>query len=504
MALSFLATGLGLAAGCEAEQQLPSKPNATHPPAPSPTAASRCSEGATKDCHVTVGEEAGILTCLVGASTCTNGTWGPCEGTISSKPAPQPPEPRDPAEANAGADLPKALSLSNPTACTNDPCDPTCQIFDEVPDGGVKPPLSDGGSYQGGSVNSIPGGFAAKGLKEPCDEAFDCQFDHYCSAPASGSCAHSKCATGAALASSCDPCVTSICAQTPSCCTSGWDASCVSKVASVCGAVCGGAIAGDCKPWAPGATDPACAGADLTIGVPCSDTVPVCNRGQSAAPAGVKVHVYPGNSSHFPKCAPPAGSESAECTLSEAIPPGGCVQLTDADCEGNNTLNGNKTLMVNPTAAVAECHCQNNWSDYHNGGCQTSTASGYSPITYKQLYQANCPAGTKTHWSYLSYGSTTPGNASIAFEAHTGTSAASLSPTLTLLATAKASPAPDTQQCPFTGVSGCPISLYTALGHTSASQSVLELVITLNPTSDKASAPTLDSWKVTYSCPDAE
>jgi len=254
-------------------------------------------------------------------------------------------------------------------------------------------------------------------------------------------------------------------------------------------------------PWAPGATDSTCNGADLTIGVPCTGTVPVCNRGKTAAPAGVKVYVYPGNSSHFPLCAPPAGAETAQCTLNEAIPPGACVQLTDANCVGNNQLNGNKTLMVNPTGATAECHCENNWSDYHSGGCQTSTSAGYPSITYKQLYTASCPAGKAVHWSYLSYDATTPGNSNIVFEAHTGSSGTTLG-ALKLLATAQASP--NTQVCPFTGVTGCPISLYSKLGAGDASMALLELVITLNPTSNKASAPTLNSWKVTYSCPDSE
>src|SRR6185436_6212249 len=115
----------------------------------------------------------------------------------------------------------------------------------------------------------------------------------------------------------------------------------------VCGAICAGGTAGDCKQWGSGTIDPKCGSADLTAGIPCSGKVPICNRGTVTAPAGVKVYVYPGNSSHFPKCNPPVGAETAQCSVPVAIPPGQCVDITDANCVGGNALNGNKTVMVN-------------------------------------------------------------------------------------------------------------------------------------------------------------
>jgi hypothetical protein len=55
-----------------------------------------------------------------------------------------------------------------------------------------------------------------------------------------GSCSHDTCSTGAKLVSGCDPCATSICAQDGYCCSTQWDAQCVSEVASICGKSCGG------------------------------------------------------------------------------------------------------------------------------------------------------------------------------------------------------------------------------------------------------------------------
>lgn len=53
-----------------------------------------------------------------------------------------------------------------------------------------------------------------------------------------GTCAHPRCSTGAALAPSCDPCVASICAADPFCCSTAWDGACVAQVATVCSKTC--------------------------------------------------------------------------------------------------------------------------------------------------------------------------------------------------------------------------------------------------------------------------
>lgn len=51
-------------------------------------------------------------------------------------------------------------------------------------------------------------------------------------------CAHAVCATGGALASGCETCVTQLCAQDPYCCAVTWDATCVSEVGSICAVTC--------------------------------------------------------------------------------------------------------------------------------------------------------------------------------------------------------------------------------------------------------------------------
>jgi hypothetical protein len=51
-------------------------------------------------------------------------------------------------------------------------------------------------------------------------------------------CTHSPCSAGGPLIGFCNWCVGSVCAQDPYCCMHGWDAQCVSEVASFCGTPC--------------------------------------------------------------------------------------------------------------------------------------------------------------------------------------------------------------------------------------------------------------------------
>src|SRR5688572_32310755 len=97
--------------------------------------------------------------------------------------------------------------------CPTNSCDPSCKTFDEVPGSPVGSPHEILiAQWESGGYGNLPTGIASQGTSEPCNEGSDCQFDQYCSNPTSGTCAHSKCVTGAGLAAGCDSCVASICA----------------------------------------------------------------------------------------------------------------------------------------------------------------------------------------------------------------------------------------------------------------------------------------------------
>lgn len=37
-----------------------------------------CADGATRECHVTLGQHGSVVTCYRGVQVCTEGAWGPC------------------------------------------------------------------------------------------------------------------------------------------------------------------------------------------------------------------------------------------------------------------------------------------------------------------------------------------------------------------------------------------------------------------------------------------
>jgi hypothetical protein len=76
----------------------------------------------------------------------------------------------------------------------------------------------------GGSCGSCANG-------QTCDGSGQC---------VASSCSHPICSSGVRLTSTCDPCASQICAADPYCCTTKWDSICVGEVASVCGQSCGG------------------------------------------------------------------------------------------------------------------------------------------------------------------------------------------------------------------------------------------------------------------------
>ena len=513
--LTFVVSTIAAAAaGCGADSEKPtgsggsSSTTGAGPGGSTSSIPNACLDGAVQACHVTLAQHGSVLTCYAGTQTCAAGVWGDCIGGSEFHrllPGAGSVERRDPGAADGDTVAEPAAPIFHPDSLTdagacpdagfNDPCDPTCMGYPEVPDGGVAITGTGNPGWKNGAVTSLPGGLLNKGQKSPCYTASDCQFNEYCGNPATGStCTHDKCATGAPLkgscdscvqqicakpanaaccasatcshdlcttgtqlASACDPCVASICASNPLCCSSTWDATCVGLVATKCGlpckswgascvaevhdtcgdvcnppkAPCGhelcytgtplvnhcddGLPGGDCvknicaarasccttvwdaictsmvtsvcvktcpaqgicDPWIAGQTDPNCPKADLTLGVPCTSSgvtqIPVCNVGTVTAvpPAGgIIVHHWPGNSSGLPSCSPNLMT-GADCpALMVPIPPGQCVNL-------NCPMSGNDEMMVNPSATVSECTCQNNWSIFSSSvSCEPAVCTG--------------------------------------------------------------------------------------------------------------------------------
>ena len=552
-----------------------------------------CTDGATRECHVTIGEHNGVLTCYWGTQACESGSWGQCaDGAVVNR--------------QKSSDW-QAKSYSQPAACQNNPCDPECKTYDEIP---TEPWFPDGQEsiydWQSGDPGNVPDSVWDKVGNEPCETGADCQMNQYCYDPTSGSCTHDVCATGvgltqgcgtcadmicaqqpeccektyissncshdvcttgpalvngcsactasvcsydsyccnnywddlcvtealgdaacscstatpnscshpesqqgaplvngcsacvtsvcsydayccstmwdglcvagaqsdpncqctggsacshaeteqgAALSSSCSLCAASVCSYNAACCSTGWDGICVSQaqsdpncacannappacthdpcvegdalsagcspevanvcqtdgtccstywtascvaafsalspggcpsswpgdwtqscvdaVNSVCGAYCQDppppSGSGQCYPWSPDQTNPSCNGYDLSVGIPCDGTIPVCNHGTQTVPAGVTVMHVPEGSGSFGNPSPPAIAGPITCQTTEAIPAGECISVTGCATD----LVDGREIMVNPPGAgqLAECNHLDNWGVFVSGPC---------------------------------------------------------------------------------------------------------------------------------------
>jgi hypothetical protein len=256
-------------------------------------------EGASRPCHVALGTHDGIVSCFQGTQACTGGQWGACQGAGSVT-----------GQSLRGARLESAgglrlESLSTPVGCSNDPCDPTCQTYNETPDAGIVP---DGSTVvvaiTGGSLASsnVPSGFQNKG-NDP-----------------SGVC--STCPVGSSSLSCQQACQ--------------FDMQCNTNGTNGCTAI-------------PAGTSNACAGIDITVPVTCENSngtveVSVCNRGTVAAPPGVNCYTYPGGSPQYPNSNPGLGTPVM--TTATTIQPGAC----ESQQVPGSTFpsGGTESLMCNP------------------------------------------------------------------------------------------------------------------------------------------------------------
>jgi hypothetical protein len=436
-----------------------------------------CVDGTKAECHETVGTNGDILTCLNGERTCVGGVWGPCAGEFSSKSMP----PSDDTESAWAPGEYRPLGLTDAGPCQNNPCDPYCQDFEEVPpvDGGYEViPTVETVFYTGSLADALaltPPGFVSKGLKEPCSTTIDCQFDSHCLPTGTN------------------------------------------------GVTCPNGVAKCCMPWGSGEFNASCAKPDATTGFACTQTIngvkvptiPVCNRGSVTLPAPTRIYVFPGNSPQYPLCIP--DKDPYICDTTAPVAPGKCINVLN--CPGL-TGNGTKAIMINgPTNGGGgqapnnpvwrdECTCENNWGVWSGNStpCYEKPIYAASTVIKYQVYQAICPSGTQPQWGYLAWNTTTPLDSNVLWDARVATTNAGLSAaTFINLGNAKATPAPNTQVCAMGGPAPCPINLYTAFGGTPiANSEFLELKMTINPSTDKTQGATVNNWQITYSCPPAQ
>jgi hypothetical protein len=133
----------------------------------------------------------------------------------------------------------------------------------------------------------------------------------------------------------------------------------------------------------------------------------------------------------------------------------------------------------------------------------------YNPATFTRDFQGTCPSGSQAVWRLFDWEDVTPSDSNIKFTAWTADSEAQLGTQFpaALLGTASgANVCPAGPSCssswiavsvdPALQANGTP----TASNPPIASHSWLRINMTLNPSSDKLSAPTLLGWQQQYDC----
>jgi hypothetical protein len=143
----------------------------------------------------------------------------------------------------------------------------------------------------------------------------------------------------------------------------------------------------------------------------------------------------------------------------------------------------------------------------------------YQSATFTRDFQGTCPSGQQVVWQNFYWADTTPGNSSVVFTAWTADSQAQLGtqyPAAPLTTANGANSCPNGPSCsnmPIGNGTNPGVAVDAALAaHGTpttnmppvASHSWLRVNMTLNPTSDQMTAPTLQGWQQTYGCVSSE
>jgi len=134
----------------------------------------------------------------------------------------------------------------------------------------------------------------------------------------------------------------------------------------------------------------------------------------------------------------------------------------------------------------------------------------YNPVTFTVNYTSSCPSGTHVAWRTLTWQATIPATASIVFSAQTVNPPDDGGPPIftgaqsVTLATATSADPSSSASIDIVSTDGGPAGAFEMASPPVTSGGDLLLTITLNPTSNQQTPPTLTAWQVTSDCPSSE
>jgi hypothetical protein len=323
-------------------------------------------DGQTATCDAVLSRHDGVVDCATGTMTCQGGVWGPC--VTSGSVARSVPDPSLSLQSGggAGAKLGVLSFPSSPSTCVTNPCDPYCQLFNDVPDAAIQPEAGGGGGvgYFTG-FGQLPTGNPPSGFQMKADDNGNACSQTACT-PANMSTATTT-ALGSTTSACQEACQFDSHCSGQSCTT---DADCaaagivVSPSCNTTTHLCNG-----CVMYTP-TSGGSCQGIDLTVPIACdlpngAHELKLCNRGTQDLPANSNVvcYGYSGGSPAYPStnCATNAdcahqdptcmgaatGTSLGIClpssgtlidTFNDAIPAGSCVTHHPTTWPSNGTM----------------------------------------------------------------------------------------------------------------------------------------------------------------------
>lgn len=279
-----------------------------------------CTAGDVRQCGIELGRNGNLVDCAKGQQTCLDDkTWSGClaDGTTFKSSAPL-------TSSAASPQLGTNAVGGSSTVCSDNPCNPYCQTFNDAPDSGITTDAETSvgpGPTISLAASNVPGGFQNKGtLDAQCSSTNPllvreaCQFDMHCGIKPDGS-------------RGCIPFVTN--------------------------------------------EKNSCTGVDITAPPVCVSTgttpyrnLTVCNRGSADLTTNIQCMGYPGNSPQYPEDAPGAGTIVLRTATTVDSVKGSTYPITAADplkageCrtyhvpQANFPSNGTMSVMCNPPSSA--------------------------------------------------------------------------------------------------------------------------------------------------------